>query len=60
MTRIRNIVVIAALALLAVPATSMASTKFGAKLTPDVQPSNASQPHSRDMPGRPRAPAPAS
>jgi hypothetical protein len=50
MTRIRNIVVIAALALLAIPATSMASAKFGAKLTPDVQPSNANTPHSCDMP----------
>lgn len=50
MTRIRNIVVIAVLALLAVPATGMASTRFGAKLTPDVQPSNANTPHSCDMP----------
>jgi hypothetical protein len=50
MTRIRNIVIVASLALLALPATGMASTNFGAKLTPDVQPSNASQPHSCDMP----------
>jgi hypothetical protein len=50
MTRIRNTVAVAALALLALPASSMATTKFGAKLTPDVQPSNASQPHSCDEP----------
>jgi hypothetical protein len=46
MTRIHKIVLVAALALLALPAQGMASAKFGAKLTPDVQPSNASQPHS--------------
>lgn len=32
-------------ALLAVPATSSAGTSFGAKLTPDVQPSNAGEAH---------------
>lgn len=46
MTRIHKIIVLAAIALVALPAQGMAATKFGAKLTPDVQPSNASEPHS--------------
>jgi hypothetical protein len=36
---------IATAALLLVPAQGMASTSFGAKLTPDVQPSNANSAH---------------
>lgn len=39
-----------AAALLAVPAASSASASFGAKLTPDVQPSNASTAHSCNEP----------
>ena len=50
MTRIHKIVLLAAIALLALPGSSMATSKFGAKLTPDVQPSNASEPHSCDPP----------
>jgi len=50
MTRIHKLIIVAALALLALPASSMASTKFGAKVTPEVQPSNASEPHSCDEP----------
>lgn len=45
MTRIHKTVLLAACALLALPASSMAATKFGARLTSEVQPSNASQPH---------------
>jgi hypothetical protein len=37
--------VLATAALLLVPAQGMASTSFGAKLTPDVQPSNANTAH---------------
>jgi hypothetical protein len=57
MTRIHKIVLLAVLALLALPAQGMAASKFGAKLTPDVQPSNASAPHAcqpdEDMPTGP-------
>lgn len=41
-TRVRTALATAAVALCAVPATGLASTNFGAELTPDVQPSNSS------------------
>lgn len=41
-TRIRTALATAAVALCAVPATSLATTNFGAELTPEVQPSNSS------------------
>jgi hypothetical protein len=41
-TRIRTALATAAVALCAVPATSLATTNFGAELTPDTQPSNSS------------------
>jgi len=45
MNRMHKTLIATALVVAAVPAQSMAATPFGAKLTPDVQPSNAGTAH---------------